>query len=86
MNDTDTPAHSLTDRQLVALHGLYRGLVEHKNGKPRVYGTDVSRPLESLADLGVINRTGMGAYLIPWGGEGERVIAATADFTISDHL
>lgn len=80
---TTTP--ELTSRQLVALHGLYRGLVVHRNGKPRVYGTDVSRELEELADLGVIARPCMD-YTIPWGGPGSRIIAADPDFAISDHL
>lgn len=75
--------HEITDRQLVALHGLYRGLLEPNN---TVYGVNVRRQLEVLADKGIIARTGMGAYMIPWGSPGEAIIDATADFTISAHI
>jgi hypothetical protein len=73
----------ITDRQLVALHGLYRGLVKTNN---TVYGTNVRRQLDALADEGVISRTGMSAYMIPYGSPGEAIIAASRDFVISAHL
>lgn len=72
----------ITDRQLVALHGLYRGLVKPNH---TVFGVNVRRALEALADKGIIARTGMGAYMIPWDSPGEQIINATADFTISAH-
>ncbi len=74
--------HEITDRQLVALHGLYRGLVKNNS----VYGVNVGRQLEALADLGIIARTGMGAYMIPFGSPGEEIIKASPDFVISAHL
>ena len=73
--------HSLTDRQLVALHGLYRGVLRGT----KVYGVDVGRQLGALADRGVIARTG-GSYMIPYGSPGAAIIAATQDFVISQHL
>jgi len=75
--------HEITDRQLVALHGLYKGLVK-PNGT--VYGVNVRQQLETLADQGIIARTGMGAFMIPWGSPGAQIIDATADFTISAHI
>lgn len=77
---------ALTDRQLVALYGLYRGLTEQTGSRWRVYGADVTRALEALADQKVIARTGMGAYMIPWGGPGEAIINAGPDFVITEHL
>ena len=73
--------YELTSRQMVALHGLYKGLV--KNGK--VYGVNVAPQLDKLATGGVIARTGMG-YIIPYGSPGEAIIEASRDFTISQHL
>lgn len=75
--------HNVTDRQLVALHGLYRGLV---TPKLTVYGTSVRLALAALADKKIIARTGMGAFMIPYGSAGEAIVAATPDFVISSHL
>jgi hypothetical protein len=75
--------HNITDRQLVALHGLYRGLVK---GNRTVYGVDVRRALDALADKGVIDRTGMGAYMIPYGSPGAAIIDASPDFAIGAYI
>lgn len=75
--------HTLTNRQMVALHGLYKGLVKDNR---TVYGVNVRQALEALADRGIIARTGMGAYMIPWGSPGEQIIAATPDFAVSANL
>lgn len=75
--------HDITDRQLVALHGLYRGLVKDNR---TVYGVNVRRALDSLADKGVIARTGMGAFTVPFGSPGAAIIAATPDFAIGSHI
>ncbi len=75
--------HSVTDHQLVALHGLHKGLVKSNQ---TVYGCNVRRALETLANKRIISRTGMGAYMIPFGSPGAAIIAATPDFTISQHL
>lgn len=73
--------HTITDRQLTALHGVYRGQV--KDGS--LYGVNVHRTLEALADRGIITRS-VGTYLIPWDGPGAQIIAATRDFSIGEHL
>lgn len=78
--------YTITPKQLMALHGLYKGLVEQRNGAPTVYGVNVRRQLEALSDLEIIARTGMGAYMIPFGSPGEQIITATPDFTVSSHL
>ncbi|GAA0583020.1 hypothetical protein GCM10010172_80050 [Paractinoplanes ferrugineus] len=83
MSTHQIAGHTITDRQLVALHGLYRGLVKD-NGT--VYGVNVRRALDSLADNGLITRTGMGAFMIPWDSPGAAIISATLDFVISEHL
>jgi hypothetical protein len=83
MTTQQIAGHTVTDRQLVALHGLYRGLVEHNR---TVYGVNVRRALNTLADQGIIARTGMDAFMIPWGSPGEAIINATPDFVISEHL
>jgi hypothetical protein len=75
--------HNITTRQMVALHGLYRGLV--KNNRT-VYGINVRRALDTLATDGVIAKTGMDAFMIPFGSPGEAIILATLDFQISAHL
>lgn len=75
--------HQVTPKQLVALHGIYKGLVK---GNATVYGVNVKRQLDALADKGIIARTGMGAYMIPWGSPGADIIAATPDFCISANL
>lgn len=75
--------YDITDRQLVALHGLYRGLVKDNR---TVYGKDVRRALDNLADRRIIARTGMGAYMIPFGSPGADIIDFTPHFVISDHL
>ena len=77
--------HRITDRQLVALHGLYRGLVQYANGRATVYGVNVKRQLDALADAGIIART-VGSHMIPYDSPGEAVIAASPDFVISAHL
>ncbi len=83
MTTQQIAGHTLTDRQLVALHGLYKGLVKDNH---TVYGVNVSRALEELADRGIIARTGMGAYMIPFGSPGEAIINASLDFVISERL
>lgn len=80
---TTIAGHSVTTMQLVALHGLYKGLLKSDG---TVYGKSVTRSLDSLADRGIIARTGIGAYMIPYGSPGASIIAATPDFTISSHL
>lgn len=75
--------HDITLRQLVALHGLYQGLVK-ANGT--LYHVNVRKALDALADKGIIARTGMGAFMIPFGSPGEQIIGATPDFMISTHL
>ncbi len=75
--------HAITTRQLVALHGLYQGLVD---GTQAVYGVNVRRQLDALADAGIISRTGAGAYMIPFGSPGEAIINASGDFSISSHI
>ncbi|MFC4066750.1 hypothetical protein [Actinoplanes subglobosus] len=83
---TDDTGHGLTTQQLAALHGLYQDLVKYGNGGPTIYGINVRRELEALADQGVIGRTGGWAYMIPWGSPGEQIIAATPDFSVGAHL
>lgn len=78
--------YTVTSKQLVALHGLYRGLVKNSGGAPTVYGVNVRRQLDALADAGVISRTGMGTYMIPFGSPGELIINASLDFPISSHI
>jgi len=46
----------------------------------------VRRALSSLADQGIITRTGMGAYMIPYDSPGAEIIEATGDFIIGEHL
>ena len=75
--------YTITSRQLVALHGLYKGLV---TTNLKVYGVSVRQPLNTLADRGVIARTGMGAFMIPYGSPGDDIIRRTPDFVISQHL
>jgi hypothetical protein len=74
--------HTLTDRQAVALFGLYRGVLKDT----KVYGVNVARQLDSLADRGIIARTGMGAYMIPYSSPGADIVSAAPDFVISQHL
>jgi hypothetical protein len=74
--------HTLTDRQMVALHGLYKGVLKGT----KVYGVNVARQLDTLADRNIIARTGMGAYMIPYGSPGADIISASNDFVISQHL
>lgn len=76
-------ARDLTARQLAALHGLYKGLIK---SNATLYGVNVKRQLDALADRGVIARTGMGAYMIQFDSPGEAIIRATPDFTISANL
>lgn len=78
--------HTITDRQLYALHGLYRGLLDTGGGRCTIYGASVRTQLATLADKGVIARTGMGAYMIPYGSPGAAIVAATPDYAMSDHL
>jgi hypothetical protein len=78
--------HTITSKQLAALHGLYQDLVKLRNGAPTVYGVNVRRQLEALADAAIISRTGMGAYLIPFGSPGEQIVNATPDFSVGSHL
>ena len=80
---TKIAGHDVTDKQLVALHGLYKGLVKDNR---TVYSVNVRRALDTLADRQIISRTGMGAYMIPFGSPGADIIAATPDFVISAHL
>lgn len=75
--------HNVSTKQLVALHGLYRGLLKTNQ---TVYGVSVAHSLASLAERGIISRTGMGAYMIPFGSPGAAIIAATPDFVISANL
>lgn len=77
--------HDITNRQMVALHGLYRGLVQRKNGAPTVYGTNVRLQLSTLATRGIIARSGH-SYIIPFGSPGAAIIAASPDFQISQHI
>ena len=77
--------HDVTDAQLVALHGLYQGLVKTEGCQAAVYGKNVQRQLDTLADQGIIARGGW-SYTIPWTGPGADIIAATSDFSISAHL
>jgi hypothetical protein len=74
---------AITTRQMIALHGLYRGLVKSNR---TVYGINVRHALEALADKGIISRTGMDAFMIPYGSPGAAIIAATLDFQISAYL
>lgn len=76
--------HDITDRQLLALHGLYRGLVK-QGAVHSVYGVNVTQQLNTLADNGIIARTSY-TYMIPFGSPGEAIIDATPDFVISEHL
>lgn len=78
--------HSVTAKQIAALHALYRGLIEMQNGAPTVYGTNVHRQLDALADKRIIARTGMGDYMIPFDGPGAAIISATPDFPIGANL
>jgi hypothetical protein len=78
--------YTISPRQLMALHGVYRGLVTTSNGAPTVYGVNVRRQLDALADKGMIARTGIGAYMIPFGSPGDQIIAATPDFSVATHL
>lgn len=73
--------HTITERQLYALHGLYKGALKGT----QVYGVNVSRQLATLADQGVIQRTGW-SYTIPFGGPGEAIINATPDYTLGEHI
>lgn len=83
MTQQTIAGHDVTDRQLFALHGLFKGLV--KNNKT-VYGVNVKRQLDTLADKGIIARTGMVAYTIPFGSPGADIITATPDYAVSAHL
>ncbi len=82
MNARQIAGYTLTDRQLAALHGLYKGLV---TGGGTVYGVNARKALNSLAEDGIIARSA-GAYVIPWGSPGEAIINATPGFVISEHL
>jgi hypothetical protein len=78
--------HSITRVQLATLHGLYQGLIEnHGSNTAKLYGKNVARQLNTLADNGIISRGGQG-YFIPWTGAGADIIAATPDVTISVEL
>lgn len=72
----------LTRKQLAALHGLFRGLIKNNRS---LYGVDVRRQLDTLADRGIIARTA-GSYMIPYGSDGEAIVMATRDFSISTNL
>lgn len=74
--------YSITEREMVALHGIYKGVLQGT----RVYGTQVFRQLEALANRGIIDRSGAGTYTIPYRSPGAAIINATPDFTISQHL
>lgn len=74
--------HRITTRQLVALHALYQGLLKGT----RVYGVNMFRQLESLADQGIIARSGAGVYLVPWDSPGARIIKATEGFSVGANL
>lgn len=74
----------MSDRQMVALHGLYKGLVK-QGAVHSVYGVNVTQQLNALADKGIIARTSY-TFMIPFGSPGAAIIAATPDFIISQHL
>lgn len=74
--------HRITTKQLAALHGLYQGLVKADS---TVYGVNVKRQLDSLADKGIISRTAW-TYMIPFGSPGADIITATPDFGIAANL
>lgn len=74
--------YDLTDRQMVALHAIYKGVLRGRE----VYGVNVGRQLDTLADRGIISRTGMGDFMIPYGSPGADVVEASLDFVISQHL
>lgn len=74
--------HHVTEREMVALHAIYKDLI--RNGK--VYGVSIRPQLSALADRGVIARTGIDAYMIPYDSPGARIVAASLDFMISSHI
>jgi hypothetical protein len=76
---------TITTKQMAALHGLYQGLVKQRNGNPTVYGVNVRRQLEALADRAIIART-VGGYMIPFGSPGEEIINATPGFSVGRNL
>jgi hypothetical protein len=74
--------HDLTDRQMVALHAIYKGVLRGR----KVYGVNVGWQLDTLANQGIISRTGMGDFMIPFGSPGADIVGASLDFVISQHL
>lgn len=78
--------HSITRVQLAVLHGLYQGLIDNAGSSTaKLYGKNVARQLDTLANNGIIARGGQG-YFIPWTGPGADIIAATPDVTVSIEL
>jgi hypothetical protein len=82
----EAAGQAISRKQLAALHGLYQDLVQHSNGAPTVYGVNVRRQLDALADKGIIARTGVDAYIIPVGSPGEQIIGATPGFSVGANL